>query len=134
MPPKVILVADDNQVGLRVMQHMLHKICPDVAVLISNHTSTLIDLVTQNEIAMVFTDILFLKTKTDSVSFAGLDLIRIIREYERDASVEHPVPIIAFSSDPSQRSAALQAGASFFLDKPIDRTHMEQVLRAFNIT
>ena len=61
-----------------------------------------------------------------------LDLVRKIRENERAAGME-PLPIIALSAHPREKRelAALAAGFSAFLEKPVRADLLASTVRSF---
>lgn len=131
--PKVILITDDNSVSLNIIKRLMKKLSPNTCILIVTGITAVVDLYTMNDdnIAMILTDLHFFTIANSKNTLQGLELIKIIRDFEKDTSVENPVPIIAFSSDETQKSAAIQAGADQFLVKPVNTVMLQKVLSTF---
>lgn len=135
-PPQLILLADDSSISLRIMSEYLRKLLPDTYILVTSHAGTVIDITVENVVRAIFTDLMFISQDNNkaNLKLQGVDIIKIIREYQKDANLPEEIPIVAFSADPSKRESALQAGASMFLPKPIKMQDLSRALTAFGIT
>lgn len=125
----MILLVDDSEQSLTILTKFLEKSDIHCIVRAKNlRVAFNIFEMNQERISVVLTDI-FIPT-TDKNFQSGLELIRVIRDFERDFSCEEPVYIIAFSGLDEMESKAIAAGANVFLKKPIKRTQLVDLVKS----
>lgn len=112
MPPSTdhsgarILIVDDQPSNLRLLEHTLER-GGFVEVASTSDPQEVAALHLRNHYALIVLDL----------QMPQMDGFEVMEELQRIASA-HPVAILVMSADPAQAAAALEAGASSFLEKP----------------
>lgn len=134
--PALVLLADDSTLSLKVIKQFLEKLLPnDYFVLVTSHASIVADIVTQNDVRLVITDLMFFDASKTKMQMQGTDLVRVLRSMELDANIQpsNRLPIICFSGDATRRGTALEAGADLFLAKPLSLEDLRRALLSLQI-
>jgi DNA-binding response OmpR family regulator len=117
--PRRALVVDDEPATCEMLQKVLYAAGVDALTLTqSGHAATFLE---EGKFDMVFFDL----------HMSSPDGIELSREMRKGKS-NRTTPIILLSDDqrPSAMSQAFEAGASFFLYKPVDKTRLLRLIRA----
>lgn len=117
-----IAVVDDSVSITQWFADLIEKTIPDIDVIIFNDSTKALDWCRGHDIDLIITD--YLMPNMD-----GLHFIEALREDARLAEV--PVIMVTSQSARKTRYAALQLGATDFLNKPVDE--YEFVTRVRNI-
>jgi CheY-like chemotaxis protein len=114
-----VLVSEHDAATLELMREVftLHGISMQVL----NTTAEITAIVDQEKFDAVFLD---LSTRPQS----GFDVIRSIRQSSWNKSV--PIVMLPERLQTNERLEAFQAGGTFFLEKPLDRTKLTRLLRS----
>ena len=118
----MILLVEDNNIQRRFIRSWLEQTGVQRHAIIDAEWITPaleIFLCNQDYIKILLMDYFF--TKQGDQFKAGVDMIKIIRESERNASLEKGCFILGFSSDSRAASTMLAAGADMFLSKPLKK-------------
>jgi two-component system chemotaxis response regulator CheY len=114
-PSYHVLIADDDA-GIRaVLVHIVQQTYPDATVSVVADGLAALHIYNQQGAALVLTNYMMPR-------LSGLNLIRALRT--RNLTV----PIIMVSGEVTQASAALAAGATYFLAKPFTRAQLVQLI------
>ncbi|DAC81663.1 TPA_asm: RRTF [Powellomyces chytrid fungus MELD virus 3] len=58
----------------------------------------------------------------------GVDMVRSVREFEKESMSATSIPIIGFSSKPKARQDFLQAGGTGWYEKPLTRQNVLEIV------
>ncbi|KAL0216058.1 hypothetical protein P9112_008242 [Eukaryota sp. TZLM1-RC] len=120
---RLVICAEDNEASQRLMQLMLGKKLGFNVIIVENGVELC------EKVKEFYDDIFALITDLRMPKMDGREAITIIREWEDQAKAETRVPIIVLSAEPSKAlSEALNAGASFFLNKPLELTELTKIM------
>lgn len=116
---KQVLIVDDDDAVCQMVEKVLTAAGMEPRSL--TNSSRALDLLNQEKFEMVFFDL-------HMASPDGMELARHLRR----STWNRTTPIILISDDqrPSAMSVGFEAGASFFLYKPIDRERLLKLVRA----
>lgn len=106
-----ILIVDDQATGLRILQRLVKRSCPDANLHCFNDPTLALSWSKDNACDLLITDLLMPR-------LPGNALIRWFRTLPHCADV--PVMVVTVAEDRQRRHAALRAGATDFLQKPLD--------------
>ena len=109
-----IAIIDDNQVNLTLLRHLLAR-DGNIDPIIFLDPLEGLDYCLNNEVDLVLVD--YMMPEMD-----GIELIQKLRA--EDATRETPILMITANDEREIRHAALEAGASDFLTKPIDNKEL----------
>ena len=126
----MIFVIDDNGISRTILRAWLVKAgFHSHAVIELNDPSTAFRLLTTNysQVQIILTDVYF---GGNSTIKNGVELVELIRAYERDISSEKPVYILAFSGSPEIASKIMAAGCDLFLPKPLKRQQVIDLVKS----
>jgi CheY-like chemotaxis protein len=118
MPSRVLIVDDDVTI-CELIQEVLHTV--DIESLSSTHSGQAVTLLAREKFDAVFLDV-HMPTPD------GIELTRKIRS--GGLNVSTPVFVITGEDDRALLGRAFEAGANFFLYKPIDRHDILRLVRA----
>lgn len=116
---KRALIVDDEPAGCQLIEKVLHSVGMDSLRVTKSAEAP--DILRHGKFAMVFLD--------DQMPFPdGPELTRQMR----DSGCNRITPIVLISDDqrPKAMARGFQAGASFFMYKPIDRDRLLMIVRA----
>jgi CheY-like chemotaxis protein len=116
--PQHALVVDDDLEMCKVIQAILHS--TDTEALISTDSAHAVELLHNQKFDSVFLDV-------NMPPPDGIELTRLIRA--SGPNQKTPVIIVSGEEDPSVVSRGFQAGATFFLFKPINRERLLNLSR-----
>lgn len=118
--PEKVLVAEDNRVLQRVIEHQLTKI--GFAVRVVNNGREVLEALEQEDFVLIFMDCLM-------PEMDGLESTRCIRKAE-EGTMRH-IPIVALTAvvAPEDRETCFLAGMDDFLEKPASANQLQQVLK-----
>ena len=117
--PQQALIVDDDLATCQLIQAILHS--ADVETSILTESIRAAELLHQRKFDSIFLDI-------NMPAPNGIELTRIIRAPGPNRKT--PVVIITGDEDPTLLSIAFEAGANFFLFKPINRQRLLNLSRA----
>ena len=117
--PQSALVVDDDLATCELIQTILHS--ADMKALISTDSGQAAELLRNQKFDAVFLDV-------NMPPPDGLELTRLMRASGYNQKT--PVIIITGEEDPSVLGRGFQAGANFFLFKPINRERLLNLSRA----
>ncbi len=117
--PQHALVVDDDLEMCKLIQAILHS--ADTEALISTDSAHAVELLHNQKFDAVFLDV-------NMPPPDGIELTRLIRA--SGPNQKTPVIIVTGEEDPSVVSRGFQAGATFFLFKPINRERLLNLSRA----
>jgi two-component system response regulator RpfG len=106
-----VLIVDDQAIGLRILQRLVRKTCPDANLHCFQDPTEALSWAKGGRCDLLITD---LRMPT----LSGSALIRWFRALPHCADV--PVMVVTVAEDRQSRHAALRAGATDFLTKPLD--------------
>ena len=111
-----ILIVDDQTTGLRILQRLVQKSCPDANLHCFSDPTLALTWSKNNDCDLLITDLLM-------PELSGTALIRWFRALPHCA--ETPIMVVTVAEDRQRRHAALRAGATDFLQKPLDAVEFE---------
>ena len=115
-----ILIVDDEQVMADAIADMLDLL--DWKTVIANRPGAAIREILKNPPALIFLD----------MNMPGVDGLEVCRYIKRDPIMGMiPVIFITAEDDPGIQKAALDAGASAYIIKPMEFEHLEDILSKF---
>jgi putative two-component system response regulator len=114
-----VVIVDDSEINLTVLRHLVAKI-DGLQPLCFDASQKALDWCTTNEVDIVIVD--YMMPAPD-----GLEFIRRFRDVEGRQDV--PAIMITANDLREVRYAALQAGATDFLTKPVDKTEFTARIR-----
>jgi len=117
--PSRALVVDDDPANCELIQEVLRSV--DVDSLALTHSGQAVTALAREKFGAIFLDV-------NMPAPDGIELTRKIRS--GGLNVTTPVMIITGEEDRGLLARAFQAGASFFLYKPIDRYDVLRLVRA----
>ncbi|MGH6760588.1 MAG: ATP-binding protein [Phyllobacterium sp.] len=122
-----LLVAEDNEINVRLMRAVLGRTSHDVMVVGDGEEA--VSAVQSAQVSGEPFDLIFMDLHMPRLD--GADAISRIRAFEEERGVG-PSPILVLSADaqPETRSALLERGASGFLTKPINPEDLLGVVAA----
>lgn len=118
MALKLLLVEDDGQT-LELMREILSSLKAEVRALSDSQQAAA--LVTQERFDGIFVDL-------QMPGVDGFGLARRIRESNWNKSA--PIVVVTAQDDPKAMQQAFAAGATFFLQKPVDRQRLTNLFKA----
>jgi CheY-like chemotaxis protein len=115
---KRALIVDDEPGTCELIQKVLESV--GIESVVMNRGTEALRILQQSKFALVFLD--FRMTQPD-----GLELTRRMRE----SGYNRMTPVVLISDDqrPNAMSLGFEAGASFFLYKPIDKERLQRLVR-----
>jgi len=116
--PQHALVVDDDLEMCKVIQAILHS--TDTEALISTDSARAVELLHNQKFDAVFLDV-------NMPGPDGIELTRLIRA--SGSNQKTPVIIVSGEEDPAVVHRGFQAGATFFLFKPINRERLLNISR-----
>ncbi|KAL0215620.1 hypothetical protein P9112_007804 [Eukaryota sp. TZLM1-RC] len=120
---KLVICAEDNEVSQRLLQLLLGKKLGFKVIMVENGVELC------EKAKLYYGETFALVTDLRMPKKGGHEAILEIREWEDQAKTKCRIPIIALSAEPAKAlSDALQAGASFFLQKPVALTELTKIL------
>jgi len=117
--PQRALVVDDDLATCELIQTILHS--ADMEALISTDSARAVKLLDDQKFDAVFLDV-------NMPSPDGIELTRLMRASGHNQKT--PVIIVTGEEDPSVLGRGFQAGANFFLFKPINKDRLLNLSRA----
>jgi response regulator RpfG family c-di-GMP phosphodiesterase len=111
-----IVIVDDQATGLRILQRLVKRSCPDSNLHCFSDPTLALSWSKDNTCDLLITDLLM-------PQLPGNALIRWFRTLPHCADV--PVMVVTVADDRQRRHAALRAGATDFLQKPLDAIEFE---------
>jgi two-component system response regulator RpfG len=106
-----ILIVDDQATGLRVLRGLAQKSCPGSQLHCFSDPTLALTWAKNNSCDLLITDLFMPK-------ISGSSLIRWFRAMPHNDDV--PIMVVSVAEDRHRRHAALRAGATDFLQKPVD--------------
>lgn len=118
MAPLKLLVVEDDLPSLELMTEVLTSLKADVRPVSASQDAA--DLANRQKFDGIFLDL-------EMPSLHGLDLARTIRQSSWNKST--PIIVVTGRTDPEAMQQAFSVGATFFLQKPIDRQKLTGLFR-----
>lgn len=106
-----VLIVDDQSTSRTILTHVVKSINPNITIVEKNNPEQALEWATEHTADLVFIDYVMPEMN-------GVDFVRLIRTLPRYEAV--PVIMITIKKDAETRYAALDAGVTDFLSKPID--------------
>jgi PAS domain S-box-containing protein len=110
-PRDLVVIVDDQSTGRRVLERMIHNIGPDLDVLVFADAPSALAAIEARTPDLILTD--YLMPGMDGISF-----IRHVRQ--RPSLADVPIIVVTVVDERGVRYRALDAGATDFLNRPID--------------
>jgi CheY-like chemotaxis protein len=117
--PNRVLVVDDNEALCELIQEVLRSV--DIESLVMTHSGQAVTCLAREKFDAVFLDV-HMPTPD------GIELTRKIRS--GGLNVSTPIMVITGEDDRALLGRAFEAGANFFLYKPLDRHDILRLVRA----
>lgn len=119
---KQILFVDDNLLNQRISAILLKKM--DYEVDLADNGLLAVNLFKSKKYDLILMDL-------QMPVMEGIEAVRLIREYENQQNIEHPVRILAMTANvmDSVRQKCIETGFNGFLAKPFDLEKLPLVLR-----
>lgn len=118
---KRVLVVDDSGLTRQQLQTMLEDCCDDVQVFTAEDGQQALDLLHDDaDVELIITDI-------EMPRLGGVELVRRLRSMEQTMYL--PVLVMSTLGQVQERDNALNNGADAFIEKPVTRQALEQILR-----
>lgn len=113
-PAPVILIAEDNDVNLKVLEHYLANF--DCKAIVAKNGKDAVTLFNRNDVDLVLMDIMM-------PVMDGLEATRKIRSLERKRGGEKRTPIVAITAHvkPADQHVCINAGMNDYLSKPLKK-------------
>lgn len=126
----MILLVDDNKISRDIVRKWLENAGFHSHAIVDATSGGLafnVFMYNADRVQAVLTDVMF--NETQSIK-DGVELVELIRQFEQDTSTEKPVYILAFSSDSKFAALILEAGGDMFLQKPLKRQQIVELVKA----
>jgi len=118
MQPIKLLVVEDNPAGLDLMEEVFSSLKADVRAMSDSEKAAII--VNQERFDGIFLDL-------EMPKLHGFDLARLIRKSSWNKST--PIVIVSGRDDRQTMQDSFALGATFFLQKPLDRQKLSVLFR-----
>ncbi len=116
-----VLCVDDDQISRKLLQSMLKKNPKVYEILEAQDGKEALEVLNKNrDIDFVLLDIIMPRVD-------GIELL----EYMRKDPRFQDIPVIVLSTDDTQRTKALDAGANDFINKPIKEKELNEKIERF---
>ncbi len=106
-----VLNIDDQSTSRAIVTQIIKSINPNIKVIEKSNPEEAIEWATQNKADLVYVDYLMPEMN-------GVDFVRLLKTLPNYETV--PVIMITIRKDPETRYAALDAGVTDFISKPVD--------------
>ena len=107
-----VVIVDDQSTGRMILGKIIQQIADDITVIDFAEPEAALQWLNGNPAALIVTD----------YKMPGLDGVEFIKEVRKTISGEHvPIMMITVVSEKAVRYEALDAGATAFLTRPIDK-------------
>jgi two-component system, response regulator RpfG len=106
-----VLNIDDQSTSRAIVTQIIKSINPNIKVIEKSNPEEAIEWATQNKVDLVYVDYLMPEMN-------GVDFVRLLKTLPNYETV--PVIMITIRKDPETRYAALDAGVTDFISKPVD--------------
>jgi CheY-like chemotaxis protein len=119
-----ILLVEDNLMNQKVVMFNLKKLNCEIIPAITGLQA--IDLFKANCIDLVLMDIMLPEMN-------GYDITRVIRNFEKDNSIEKPVPIIALTANTydNDKEKCFLAGMNDYISKPFTAKQLTDIVEQY---
>ncbi|WP_428407426.1 response regulator [Hyphococcus sp.] len=120
--PPVILIAEDNDVNLKVLEHYLANY--DCKAIIAKNGKDAVKLFHRNDVDLVLMDIMM-------PVMDGLEATRKIRMLERKRGADKRTPIVAITAHikPADQHLCINAGMNDYLSKPLKKDDLTKRMK-----
>lgn len=108
----LVVIVDDQATGRRVLQHIIGSIRPELEIVTFADATEALRFIATREPDLIVTD--YVMPKMDGVTF-----LRRLRALPGCADV--PAVVVTIRNDQQLRNEALDAGATDFLSRPVDK-------------
>ena len=106
-----VLNVDDQSTSRSILTQIIKSINPNIEVVEKSNPEEALEWATQNKVDLVYVDYLMPEMN-------GIDFVRLLKTLPSYKAV--PVIMITIRKDPETRYAALDAGVTDFISKPVD--------------
>lgn len=114
-----LLLVEDNEIGRRLAARLLEKQGCDVAVACGGEEA--VALAGQEDFDAILMDL-------QMPGLDGLEAIRLIRVIDQERGRRTPIIVLTANAGELNRSQSIEAGADYFLSKPLDLAQLQSVL------
>jgi CheY-like chemotaxis protein len=115
----MILIVEDDKILQTTVTRQLKKLGYE-SISVGNGKDALDKFKSNEKFALIFMDI-------HMPIMNGLDATKAMRQFEAEANIEKPTPIIAMTANPN-RNQCFEAGMNDFLFKPVLLEQLKEML------
>ncbi len=119
-----ILLIEDNLLNQKVVMFYLQKL--NYSITATTNGNDAIEIVKNEKFDLILMDIMLPEKN-------GYEITREIRQFEKENSVNNPVPIIALTANTydNDRDRCLEAGMDEYLEKPFTSQQLIEMIQKF---
>jgi len=117
-----VLYVDDDLINRKLLEHMLGKNPNIYETLEAKDGQEALEVLNKNrDVDFVLLDIIMPRLD-------GIEMLKVMR---KDPRFEH-IPVVVLSTDDTQKSAAIEAGANDFINKPIKEADLVAKIKKYS--